>query len=68
MKYDNDKQSFDFGEVSEYFLIVPDKDIREEFETEGLLFTKAQIEVAKDRYEKKGSPKVKSSFLGNIFR
>ena len=66
MKYDNDEQSF--GEVSEYFLIIPDKDIREEFETEGLLFTKAQIDVAKERYEKKGSPKAKNSFLGNIFR
>ena len=66
MKYENEKQTF--GETSEYFLIVPDKDIQEEFQTQGLLFTKTQIDVAKERYEKKGSPKVKNSFLGNIFR
>ena len=45
-----------FGELSEYFGVYPEKEIKEVLKCKGLLFTERELELAKNRWERKGKP------------
>ena len=65
MIYKNENRKF--GELSEYFGINPDKELRTILECSGLLFTRRELKLAEDRWIRKGKPELKDKFLG-IFR
>ena len=65
MIYKNENRTF--GDLSEYIGITPEKGLRTILECSGLLFTRRELELAKDRWIRKGKPELKDKFLG-IFR
>lgn len=62
MIYKNEDRKF--GELSEYFGIYPEREIKEVLKCKGLLFTERELELAKNRWERKGKPDLKDKFLG----
>tara|TARA_Y100000034_G_C6807685_1_gene362794 strand:- start:221 stop:418 length:198 start_codon:yes stop_codon:yes gene_type:complete len=56
-----------FGELEEYVGVYPEKDIRKLMECKGLLFTKYELELAKQRWVRKGQPDLKEKFM-DIFK
>ena len=63
MRYEN--ESHTFGQLSNYYLLLGDKDTKDLLGEVSFLFTERELKMAKNRWIKSGSPKLnkKKKFL-----
>jgi len=61
LKYKN--KNHQFGENAEYYVLEAPDLVRKDLKIFGLMFTKKELDLAHQRWKRKGSPKTKRVFF-----